>query len=1399
MPDARPRALPPATLTWHLRLPGASAALRLRVEIEPPVRVADLRTALRRAVPGAARHTPMTVNGHRLDDDALLGHPPLLDGATLTLAGPSGPPQPRPLLAAHVVGGPDAGTVVDLPPGEHRIGRAAEASVRLTDPDVSRLHAVLEVSSQAVTVRDLHSGNGTEVDGSPAGVTATTLPIGARLRVGGTTLVLRTPDGVPAVVRADGRGHLLVSRQPDLAPAPGADPVAVPDPPTDPPPTRLPLLAAVLPALVSGALAVVLHSPTMLLFGLMSPVLVLGQWLADRRGSRRARREAHARYRRDRAEAMHRLDAALAKETAQRLAADPTPAEILATARRPGARLWDREPGRDGVRARVGVGVLDARTETTGGSRSVCRVGPVPVLVDLGAPGGLGILGPRDRTLRVAHAVVGSVAARYSPAELRIVVVHHPHHASDWAWVTDLPHAASADAIRGTTGQTPAGPRRDHPPPGLLVVLDGAAVDTGTALATALTAPSDHGYAVVSLGCAPGQLQLQCRTILDLAAATACLRADGRAPVPLEVDAVAPTWAPQLAGALAPLRDARAPADASDLPASVSLLRLLGLPDPTPAELLRRWGRQPRSTAVPLGLGEDGPRVVDLVRDGPHALIGGTTGAGKSELLASLVAGLGALNRPDELAFVLVDYKGGAAFGECVDLPHVVGLVTDLDASLTERALVSLGAELRRRERVLAEHGAPDFTAYHRDRPCGAGELPRLVVVVDELRVLADELPDFVTGLVRVAAQGRSLGVHLVVATQRPGGVVSADMRANLGLRVALRVRDAVDSVDLIETPTAAGLPADSPGRAYLRSPESGLRLLQTARITGHTPPAAPVRVTHVDDVPVAADPGGPSDLARLVRACRAAARDLGIAPVPPPWLAPLPDVVPVTTPATDPGVVTLGLADDPAGQRQVPLLWDPGRQGNLAVVGRSRSGRSTALRTVAMALASSLATTDLLLYAVHLGGLAGLPEWARPGGLVRGDEPADVERLLEVLREASPGSGPASPRVLVVDDWDRCLAALVAAGRPATADALSALARSGGPGAVVVVASGHRSLLVGATAGAFPRALVLLPADPVDLAVAGLPPRAHPADPPPGRAIDSRSGLFVQIATADPPTRHGDESPDPPTRHGDEPPAPPTRGGTGPAPASPAAGQPVDPRAPTLGEVGRTRPLPAPLRPLPVDVSVTALDGATVAVPVGLGGRELGPRGFDPGAGDRRIAVLGDRCSGRTTTLVTMARALARSGRPTVLLTGARPADLPSAVRALGPGDVEALVALRRAHPDLAVLVEELPGLDEGPMAPVLAEIERRLDEDGGVLVTAGSARRVVESGLGLVARVARHGCGLLLGPGQPGDERALGRRGIPACGSSPGRAVLVRAAGATAVQVARTAGPHDATTRPP
>ncbi|NAZ84289.1 cell division protein FtsK, partial [Kineococcus sp. R8] len=642
----------------------------------------------------------------------------------------------------------------------------------------------------------------------------------------------------------------------------------------------LPVLALLVPLGVAVVLAL-LWTPLSLLLGLATPVLVLGQWWSERRRTRgddAVRREAEAA---SRAEVERRHGAALAAEHARRHEESPDPAALLAEVRHRGTRVFERGAGDpDHLVLRVGLGALEAtssRVETAGGPAASpsgghpppgARLDDVPLLVALPAVGVLGVAGPRAAVLASARVLLAQVAAWHSPQTVAVAVACAAGEPAAWRWVSWLPHAAVLDDLpavadraqaprllaglvrelrrRRADRAAPAGPR-------VVLLLDGvAALRTLPDLTELLRDGPAAGLHVVCLDATRSRLPAECGAVLLPAGAPADPEdgtgaPEGSSPASgavlldaggehlLRVDGAGAAWAEDVARALAPLLDATPPDAAAQLPAACRLLDLLPPAATDGAALAAAWRHgeaagTPATRAV-LGRTATGACVVDLAVDGPHTLVAGTTGSGKSVLLQALVVSLAVGAPPDALQFVLVDYKGGAAFAGCAALPHVAGLVTDLDDQLAARALRSLRAEVRRREAALRRAGVADVAAL----PAGDAarlHLPRLVLVVDEFRVLAEELPDFVAGLVRLAAVGRSLGIHLVLATQRPAGVVSPEIRANTDLRIALRVQDRADAEDVVADAAPARISPRRPGRAVLRRGGAGLETFQVATLS---------------------------------------------------------------------------------------------------------------------------------------------------------------------------------------------------------------------------------------------------------------------------------------------------------------------------------------------------------------------------------------------------------------------------------------------------------------------------------------------------------------------------------------------------------------------------------------
>ncbi|MFT5979160.1 MAG: S-DNA-T family DNA segregation ATPase FtsK/SpoIIIE, partial [Ilumatobacter sp.] len=460
----------------------------------------------------------------------------------------------------------------------------------------------------------------------------------------------------------------------------------------------------------------------------------------------------------------------------------------------------------------------------------------------------------------------------------------------------------------------------------------------------------------------------------------------------------------------------RAGDHAGRLPTAVSLADvdplLVGAPpDRAARRLVERWraaGSDP-APSTPLGHSVDGLVEVDLVRDGPHALIAGTTGSGKSELLRSLVIGLAAQLSPDHVTFVLVDYKGGSTFDACADLPHTVGLVTDLDDGLAERALISLDAELHRRERLLRSVGASDLSDYRlRAEAPTLPRLPRLVVVIDEFAALAKELPDFLSALVGIAQRGRSLGVHLILATQRPAGVVTDEIRANTNLRLALRLNDIADAHDVVNDAGPTRFSRTVPGRSALRLGPDELIVFQAARCTG---PVVAGEHGLVVRHPTATSTGtgtadestGESELELAVATIREAARLARIEPPHRPWIDVLPANLPPSAVNETVGAIphdAVGLIDVPSEQGRMPLRWERER-GHLALVGAVGSGTTSTLISVIAARCRIASPAIEHWYVIDARGdsaLDGVVGLGHCGAVVRVAESERLHRLLARL-----------------------------------------------------------------------------------------------------------------------------------------------------------------------------------------------------------------------------------------------------------------------------------------------------------------------------------------------------------------------------------------------------------------
>ncbi|WP_282943188.1 FtsK/SpoIIIE domain-containing protein [Bifidobacterium pullorum] len=316
-------------------------------------------------------------------------------------------------------------------------------------------------------------------------------------------------------------------------------------------------------------------------------------------------------------------------------------------------------------------------------------------------------------------------------------------------------------------------------------------------------------------------------------------------------------------------------------------------------------------TDVPIGTTAEGIATLDIAAQGPHALVAGTTGSGKSVLLQNWCLALAVRNPPDTLHFVFLDFKGGSAFNQLQGLPHTAGIVDDLDIRHAARAIVGLERELKRRERLVAEAGVSSI-----DRLGNAQ--PSIIIVIDEFHVLRQQLPDAIERFIRIASLGRSLGMHLIACTQHPLGQVHAEMKSNMALNLCLRVRDGMQSAELIGSPAAAGIPPTMPGAFYSND--------------GVT--VTPIRSC------------APADARSITAAIGMACRFHGARPADPLFTAPLPARVACGDGAcVARDCVPFALGDD--GARFHDVVLQP-QEGGIAIIGGRGRGKTTALRMLA-------------------------------------------------------------------------------------------------------------------------------------------------------------------------------------------------------------------------------------------------------------------------------------------------------------------------------------------------------------------------------------------------------------------------------------------------------------------
>lgn len=1398
-----------------------------------------------------AAYVPLYLDFQRIDPRLSIKDSPIKDGSVLSLGTADGclRPEPTGVVEIRVAGGPAAGSVHRLSLGEADIG-SGNVTIQLKDPSLPQYALRVRVDPrgtvQVAPFPDVTASLDREQITAPVQWSP-----GQQITIG-TTLLLLAPYEPPdaALHPSDDGTGIDFNRPPRLLPPPRVTKFTLPSPPMKQQRRPIPVLMAVAPLVMGLMIFFLTKQVYSLAICVLSPVMAIGNWLTSRKEGKVSYATKLAEYNERKANIEQEAREALEAERIAKRDDCPDPATVLSIASGPRRRLWERRrTDPDYLLLRAGTADLPSAVELTDPTQEEHRkkiywdIPDAPVTIPLTQRGVLGVAGPQDVPRAIGRWLVAQAAVLHSPNDLRIWVLTDATGQESWSWTRWLPHCRNgAIALVGNSADTVSTRITE-----LLSVIGERQQSKGD-WGESMLVVFDGSRKLRSL---PGAIQIL-REGPRVGVYSICLDADERM-LPAESQAVAvyepngllrvqqmnaPTtggvrpdhvtagWSDRVARGLAPMRDASDEENAVELPVSSRLLDVLRLEPPTPEAIAQRWRQTGgMSTLAMIGESYDGPFGIDLRRDGPHGLVAGTTGAGKSELLQTFVASLATANRPDAMNFVLIDYKGGSAFKDCARLPHTVGMVSDLDGHLTERALASLSAELKRREETLLHAGAKDIEDYtdtRRLRPdLGLEPLPRLVLIIDEFASLVAELPDFVTGLVGIAQRGRSLGVHLILATQRPAGVVSADIRANTNLRIALRVTDPGESQDVIDVSDAAWISKSTPGRCFVRSGASGPVGVQSSRIGGRRPGArtqarAPIRIN-----PVAwADLGRPlpesepqgrsddetmqTDLAVLVDAIAGAAEMSGFGQQRSPWLPPLDETITLDqmppVPSRGDGEISpiaFGIKDVPARQGREPLVLDLARGGHIVVAGAARTGRSTVLRTIAGAIAAGESPADVHVYGLDCGTGALLPLAALPhcGAVVTRDQTERIERLLAKLRGeigrrqqllARDGFAGISEQrahavdpgqrlpwiVLLLDWWEGFFAAYEKYDYGKLVDGFLQLLREGSAVGLRAVVTTDRLAMIGQTGTVFEERMLLRLNDPSDSALAGIPERSLPVTQPPGRIMleGQPDPLEAQVALLD-----ADPS----------------------GPAQVAALRALAARSPRPAD--RRRPLRVDALPPRITMDETLRLDPAFAPPsplwalVGAGGDELGPAGLDLLDEGPGLTIAGPARSGRSTTLVTMALSLLSRGTPVLLMTPRRSplrslSDRSGVLGVLGSDATpDAVTSAVAGHDRYAVIVDDAELLFGGPLSkPLEAILASGRDADHGLII-ASTVGDLSKSFGGFGKETLKSRAGVLVAVTSVNDGDIFGIR-LPRNASAGmlGRGLLIRPGSQLPVQLA-------------
>jgi len=782
------------------------------------------------------------------------------------------------------------------------------------------------------------------------------------------------------------------------------------------------------------------------------------------------------------------LDRLVDEQRKASLIPNPSLDECLQRVERHNVRLWERKPeDSDFLDIRLGLGnasptfvvkpppLPDAVQEPDVLYKKALAltneykvIDDMPVTLPLMEVVTAGLIGSSSDLVKLTRSILIQLATHHAPNEVKIILCISENEIDQWDWSRWLPHTWRDDhqvrmiaSNEGTTQkilsdleqvikqrQNNLDPNQENstPIPALVLIFSNPKIWRGNQarvykpLLELLSKDGDN-LGVYSIFLDENHVPKECRGIINLDGTKGTLKIIGPSPEVVQFipDYVEISKTDQFARKLAGLRTEQATTGSNDIPKVIPLLKLLGVDLVEELKIYDNWEKTKfdQSLSVPLGIGTGG-KVISLDMheraQGPHGLLAGTSGSGKSELLQAFITSLSIRFSPEKVAFILIDYKA-LMVPPFYNLPHQLGIITNLSGNLATRALIGLQAEKERRNQLLLNQSNVSFDDYQELYFKGniKTPLPHLFIIVDEFAELKVIQPEFIQGLISLASVGRGLGMHLILATQKPAGVINETIWANSRTRLCLRVEREEDSQEVLKRQDAAAINSENKGRAYL---QVGMNeIFEQFQVAWATAPYITSAKANKHDLASIVDldgsvrPFSQSKSSSVSKAENPSQMDIiishiiqtrkqqrGVQPLKRPWLPPLENIIflkdiRVSKRGWNGNEWTqtgrwlnpiIGIFDDPAGQTHGNLSIPLGSEGNLCIYGAPGSGKTGLVQTMITSLILDHSPKDLHLYFLDFGSRSYkvFEDLPHVGAIVLPDETDRIHRLLLFIKQ---------------------------------------------------------------------------------------------------------------------------------------------------------------------------------------------------------------------------------------------------------------------------------------------------------------------------------------------------------------------------------------------------------------